>query len=94
MKGALDDRIQTLLFKRIFIFRPPSLIRKGSTRWVEKVSVKLLKVLNVLGLMTSYQPLETEKLAQAMIDTVKSERMGVHIVPSDEILAIIEHSVG
>lgn len=91
MKGMLDDAVQTLPFRRIFIFRPPSLIRKGSTRWVEKVSVKLLKVLNAFGLMKSYRPLETEKLAQAMIDAVKSDRAGIHIIPSDGIQAMADH---
>ncbi|MBS7327276.1 MAG: NAD(P)H-binding protein [Oxalobacter sp.] len=94
MKGMLDDAVQTLSFKRIFIFRPPSLIRKGSTRWVEKVSVKLLKVLNAFGLMKSYRPLETEKLAQAMIDAVKSDRAGIQVITSDGIQAMVNrHTV-
>lgn len=93
MKGMLDDAVQTLPFRRVFIFRPPSLIRKGSTRWVEKVSVKLLKVLNAFGLMKSYRPLETEKLAQAMIDAVKSDRAGIQVISSDGIQAMAGSSV-
>ena len=89
MKGMLDDAVQTLPFKRIFVFRPPSLIRKESTRWVEKISVKVLKMLNAVGLVRSYRPLETEKLAQAMIGAVKSDKVGVHIISSDEIQAMV-----
>ena len=76
MKGELDEAVQRLNFKRVFIFRPPSLIRKGSTRWTEKVTVKLLKVLNAFGLMRRYRPLATEILAQAMIRAVKNQNTG------------------
>ena len=40
MKGALDDAVQKLGFPACFILRPPSLIRKGSDRFGEKVGVK------------------------------------------------------
>ena len=89
MKGMLDNAVQTLPFKRIFIFRPPFLIRKGSTRLGETISVKVLKMLNAVGLMRSYQPLATEKLAQAMIDVVKSDRAGIHIISSDKIQTMV-----
>ncbi|MBR6000449.1 MAG: NAD(P)H-binding protein [Oxalobacter sp.] len=85
MKGALDVQVQKLPFKRIFIFRPPSLIRKGSTRGIEKMTVALLKCLNAFGLMRRYCPLETEKLAAAMIGAVKSNWTGIHIIASTEI---------
>lgn len=85
LKGELDEAVQHLPFKRLFIFRPPSLIRKGSTRWAEKVSVKLLKVLNTFGLMSRHRPLPTETLAQAMIRSIKSDQCGIHIIPAEEI---------
>ena len=39
MKGALDDAVQKLGFPACFILQPPSLIRKGSDRFGEKVGV-------------------------------------------------------
>lgn len=45
MKGALDDAVQKLGFPACFILQPPSLIRKGSDRFGEKVGVWALKLL-------------------------------------------------
>jgi hypothetical protein len=41
--------------------------------------------LNAFGLVRRYRPLETEKLAAAMIGAVKSNLTGIHIIASTEI---------
>ena len=86
MKGALDEAVQELGFEGCFILRPPSLIRKGSDRFGEKVGVVALKAFNAIGLMRSFTPMPTEAVAAAMIRLTKSGRQGVEIINSQDIL--------
>ena len=88
MKGALDDAVQQLGFEGCFILRPPSLIRKGSDRFGEKVGIVALKAFNAIGLMRSFTPMPTEAVAAAMIRLAKSGRKGVEIIESQEILKV------
>lgn len=88
MKGALDDAVQELGFEGCFILRPPSLIRKGSDRFGEKVGIVALKVFNAIGLLRSYIPMSTEAVAAAMIGLAKSGRQGVEIINSQDILKV------
>lgn len=86
MKGALDDAVLELGFEGCFILRPPSLIRKGSDRFGEKVGIVALKAFNAIGLLRSFTPMRTEDVAAAMIRLAKSGRQGVEIIDSQEIL--------
>ena len=88
MKGALDEAVQELGFEGCFILRPPSLIRKGSDRFGEKVGIVALKAFNAIGLMRSFTPMPTEAVAVAMIRLAKSGRKGVEIIESQEILKV------
>ena len=88
MKGALDDAVQELGFEGCFILRPPSLIRKGSDRFGEKVGIVALKVFNAIGLLRSYIPMSTEAVAAAMIGLAKSGRQSVEIINSQDILKV------
>ena len=86
MKGALDEAVQQLGFEGCFILRPPSLIRKGSNRFGEKVGIVALRGFNAIGLMRNYTPMPTEAVAAAMIRLAKSGRQGVAIFDSQDIL--------
>jgi len=88
MKGVLDDAVQQLGFEGCFILRPPSLIRKGSDRFGEKVGIVALKAFNAIGLMRSFTPMPTEAVAATMIRLAKSGRKGVEIIESQEILKV------
>ena len=88
MKGALDDAVQELGFEGCFILRPPSLIRKGSDRFGEKVGIVALKVFNAIGLLRSSIPMSTEAVAAAMIGLAKSGRQSVEIINSQDILKV------
>ena len=88
MKGALDDAVQELGFEGCFILRPPSLIRKGSDRFGEKVGVAALKAFNAIGIFRSWTPMPTEAVAAAMIRLAKSGRHGIEIIESQEILKL------
>ena len=89
MIGAMDDAVQELGFEGCFILRPPSLIRKGSDRFGEKVGIVALKAFNAIGLLRSFTPIRTEDVAAAMIRLAKSGRQGVEIIDSQEILKCI-----
>ena len=80
MKGELDEAVKQLGFPACYILQPPSLIRKGSDRFGEKVGVAVLKAFNAIGLLRAYRPLPTEDLADAMISLAKSGEEGVRIV--------------
>ena len=88
MKGVLDEAVQELGFEGCFILRPPSLFRKGSDRFGEKVGIVALKAFNAIGLMRSFTPMPTEAVATAMIRLAKSGRKGVEIIESQEILKV------
>ena len=57
--------------------RPPSLIRKNTTKANEKIAVAVLKVLNALGLFKKQRSMPTEVVAKAMIVVVKKGSSGV-----------------
>ena len=86
MKGALDDAVQKLGFPACFILQPPSLIRKGTDRFGEKVGIVALKAFNAIGLMNTYTPMPTETVAAAMIRLAKSGRKGTEVIVSQDIL--------
>lgn len=71
MKGELDDEVSKLGFPNIFIFKPPSLIREGSDRTMEKTGVKIISFFNKLGLLKSMRPMKTSTLAEEMLKAVK-----------------------
>lgn len=82
MKGELEEAIHQLHFQKEVIMRPPSLIRKNTTKTDEKVTVAVLKVLNTLGLFKKQRPMPTEVVAKAMIVAAKQGVSGI-FEPSD-----------
>lgn len=71
MKGKLDEDVTKLGFSKLLIFKPPSLIRKGSDRKMENVGVKVISFFNRLGMLKSLTPMSTDVLAKKMLDDVK-----------------------
>jgi hypothetical protein len=55
----------------LLIFKPPSLIRNGSDRKMEKMGVKAIGLFNLIGLMKSLKPMTTDVLAKKMLDAVE-----------------------
>lgn len=93
MKGELEEAVRKLGFPGLMIFRPPSLIRKGSDRTMERVGVKVIGFLNRLGLMQSMHPLPTEQLAKAMLHAAKSIREGQQMLQPVDIESLAAGSV-
>lgn len=84
MKGQLEDDVKALGFKSLAIMRPPSLIRKGSDRFGERVSVQVLKAANAIGLLRAIRPMPTSQVAHAMIVMGKTAQEGaVTLEPQD-----------
>ena len=74
IKGDLEESIKHLDFNKIHIFQPPSLIRQPDLiRDSEKASLKILNILNKIGLLRSFKPLSVADLAIKMIREVKAK---------------------
>ena len=84
MKGKLEEAVKLLGFSNTIIVRPPSLIRRNSDRWGEKVGVMALKMLNKVGILRSMKPLSTEAVARAML-TCSLHMKGQQVVESREL---------
>lgn len=89
MKGELDDAVQGIGFERLFIFRPPLLVREGM-RMGERVGIAVLGGLNTLGLLRSYRPMPTARLAEAMIKQALSADRGTHVLERADIWRLVE----
>lgn len=90
MKGQLEEKIQDLEFDRLNIIRPSLLIRPNSDRTMEKIGVSLFRGLNALGLAQQYTPINVEKVARAMVESVNRYTQTVNKVGVQDILQITE----
>tara|TARA_A100000164_G_scaffold149847_1_gene132957 strand:+ start:152 stop:799 length:648 start_codon:yes stop_codon:yes gene_type:complete len=74
-KGALEEAVKKLGFNNIYIFQPPFLIRQSNLiRPGEKRALKILKLLNKIGILKSQKPISVSDLAQKMINEIKSDK--------------------
>lgn len=85
MKGQLEDAMKALEFTRLLIFQPSVLVRKGSDRKGEQFGLKMIVLLNKIGLFKRYRPMPTNVLAQRMRCEVATATEGVHTFILDEI---------
>lgn len=85
MKGQLEDAVKALEFTRLLIFQPSVLVRKGSDRKGEQFGLKMIVLLNKIGLFKRYRPMPTNVLAQRMRREVATATEGVHTFILDEI---------
>ena len=85
MKGQLEDAVKALEFTRLLIFQPSVLVRKGSDRKGEQFGLKMIVLLNKIGLFKRYRPMPTNVLAQRMRCEVATATEGVHTFILDEI---------
>lgn len=92
MKGKLEDDIKHLNFEKTIIFQPQILERENSNRIAEVLGVKAIKILNSLGILKSQKPLQTEKLAQAIVNAFKTLKNGTYTIGKNEIMNYIDKS--
>ena len=85
MKGKLEEAVIKLDFSSATIFNPPILERKNSDRTMENLGLKAIQFINKAGLLRSQQPLPTEILAQAMINSAKKDDKGLNTIKGKAI---------
>ncbi|GAA3742582.1 oxidoreductase [Flavobacterium ginsengisoli] len=72
MKGKLEDHLQELNFSQYIIFRPGPLIRENTDRLGEKISIKVIKFFNAIGLFKNLKPITTAFLAEKLVKAPKA----------------------
>ena len=74
IKGALEEALKKLSFKKIDIFQPPMLIRQSDLiRDGERSGINILNKLNQIGILKSQRPLAVNKFAEKMVKMVKTK---------------------
>ena len=85
MKGQLEEVVKALGFQRLLIFNPSILIRKDSDRGGENFSLKVIQLLNKIGLFKHFRPMPTAVLAERMHQEVATATEGIHTFVLDKI---------
>lgn len=80
MKGELEEHIQALHFPRMVILRPSLLVRRGTDRLSERLSLPLMQALTAIGPLSGWRPIPTERVASVML------RCAQNGIPGDQIL--------
>lgn len=88
MKGLLEDAVCALGFPVTVIFRPGPLERDNTDRPAERISIRIIRFFNQIGMLKSRQPISTKMLAKAMISRAKTISSGLHLLNTEEIIAI------
>jgi len=67
IKGQLEDAVSQMDFKQVHIFQAPMLDRGSFLRSNEKSGIKVLNLVNKLGVLRSQMPMPVDFLAEQMI---------------------------
>ncbi|MHC5308513.1 Rossmann-fold NAD(P)-binding domain-containing protein [Myroides sp. LJL116] len=86
IKGQVEQAILALNFPKTVFIRPGSLIRPGSTRNLEKLTVQVSKFITSIGLFKSSTPVSVKGVAQALISESLSDSIGVRIIENIDIV--------
>ena len=73
IKGQLEDAVSQMNFKQVHIFQAPMLDRGAFLRNNEKSGIKVLNLVNKLGVLRSQMPMPVDFLAKQMIRTSNRE---------------------
>ena len=89
MKGNLEEDIIKLGFKKTYIFQPPLLIRHSNLmRSGEKIGIKILNIINRIGLFKSQKPLSVLELAKKMVNETKiNNKLSVIVYKPSDIIS-------
>jgi len=88
MKGKLEEYIDDLNFSQYIIFRPGPLIRQNTDRLGEKISIKVIKLFNAIGLFKNVKPISTSFLADKLLKAPTVLSRGTTILELDRIIAL------
>ena len=80
IKGALEEKVKSLDFNKIQIFRPPLLVRQDDLiRPGEKIGIKIFNRLSKISILRSLKPLHVSDLAQKMIENYLNKNISTKI---------------
>jgi len=85
MKGKLEEAMAALSFAQYIIFKPGMLLRKDTDRLGERVTLRILIVLNGVGLLKRFRPLPTAVLAEKLAKAPQVSSVGTHVVELDKV---------
>ena len=88
MKGELEVAVKKLPFDALIIAQPASLLRPESNRWTEKTAVKLMRGLNQIGILKTYEVLHVQDLALALIKASNTWKKGIHTLKVKELVEL------
>jgi len=88
MKGKLEEYIGDLNFPQYIVFRPGPLIRPNTDRLGEKISIKVIKFFNTIGLFKNLKPISTSFLADKLVKASKTLSAGTIILELDQIFTL------
>ncbi|MBL0737593.1 NAD(P)H-binding protein [Flavobacterium sp. GN10] len=88
MKGKLEEYLQELNFPQYIVFRPGPLIRENTDRLGEKISVKVIKFFNAVGLFKNLKPITTAFLAEKLEKAPKAISEGTTILELSQIIEL------
>lgn len=91
MKGKLDEKVQLLSFKQIFIFRPSILTgERNELRLAEILGIKIAGIVTqIIPALKKYRPIEASRVAEAMIGSANQNfSINIKIFNPEEIFEI------
>jgi uncharacterized protein YbjT (DUF2867 family) len=85
MKGQLEDEIRQLTFTNITILQPGQIDgKRNESRTMEKLALYIMYVLNTIGLLKKYRPIQAFQVAQAMIQGANLS--GTNIIALNQVI--------
>ncbi|NLO70177.1 MAG: NAD(P)H-binding protein [Porphyromonadaceae bacterium] len=79
IKGQLEDAVRKLPFNSIHILQPGPLDgERKENRKMEKVSLKVINLLNSIGIFRRYRPILGSEVAKAMISIAENPVSGIY----------------
>ena len=79
IKGQLDDAVLKLGFKTVHILRPGQLYGdRTQKRTAETIAVKIMFLINKLGLFRKYKPIHATQVAKVLINISLQNRSSIH----------------
>lgn len=88
LKGQLEDKITRVGFELFVIFKPGLLLRKDTDRLGERLSARVIKFLNGIGLFRRFRPMPTATLAEKLAKAPRILTDGLHVVELEKIFGL------
>ncbi len=88
VKGKAEAAVKDLPFWAVHLFQPSLLLgERNDNRFGEKLSIKLMKVLDPVigGLISKYRPIEADTVAKAMLSAAQGTSQGEHVYTSRQL---------